>query len=224
MEEDHSEDHIGESLKQIAGSDVILLNKADLVSADDLVDVKSLIRQINPAAPIYPTVRGVVDLAHIMGISAFTAPPLLTSATPTSHSHSHSPDHEHDHEHEHDHKREQTHYELRGISSLQVSCPVLSTARFEALDVWIRAVLWENRIPETPASNPATDLLVLRCKGLITTNDGTQYVLQGVRSMYDMLEVQKESEDIAVPQLGKIVLIGKGLDESVRRSLENTIQ
>ncbi|KAG6845612.1 hypothetical protein H0H87_006665 [Tephrocybe sp. NHM501043] len=209
--------------RQIAGSDVILLNKADLVSADVLSEVKSLIRRINPAAPIYPTIRGSVDLSRIMGILAFTAPPPLTSATPTAHSHSHTPDNADEHEHDHDHEYEPNHYELRGISSLQVLCPVLNQARFDALDAWIRAVLWENRLPES-STNEGTDLVVLRCKGLIATEDGTQYVLQGVRSMYDMMEVEKGDDDIGVPQVGKVVLIGKGLDESVRRSLENTIQ
>ncbi|KAG6807948.1 hypothetical protein H0H93_000790, partial [Arthromyces matolae] len=55
MEEDHSEDHVGESLKQIAGSDVVLLNKADLVSPDMLGNVESMIQKVNPAAPIYRT-------------------------------------------------------------------------------------------------------------------------------------------------------------------------
>ncbi|KNZ78279.1 COBW domain-containing protein 1 [Termitomyces sp. J132] len=160
MEEDHSEDHIGESLKQIAGSDVILLNKVDLVASDVLAEVESLIQQINPAAPIYSTIRGDVDLGRIM-----------------------------------------------------------------ALDTWIRAVLWENSVPGSSAGSETPELLVLRCKGLITVEDGTQYVLQGVRSMYDMAKIERDAEgDIGVPQIGKIVLIGKGLDETVRRSLENAIK
>ncbi|KAG6887721.1 hypothetical protein C0995_013315 [Termitomyces sp. Mi166 len=216
MEEDYSEDHIGESLKQIAGSDVILLNKADLVLPDVLAEVEFLIQQINPTAPIYHTIRGNVDLDRIMGIGAFTAPPPLTpTPRPASHPHVHT----------HDHDHEPRHYELRGISSLQVPCPVLSPARFEALDAWIRAVLWENSIPDSPTGAGASELLVLRCKGLITVEDGTQYVLQGVRSMYDMAKIERGGEgDIGVPQIGKIVLIGKNLDETVRRSLENVIR
>ncbi|KAF8073557.1 CobW domain-containing protein [Lyophyllum atratum] len=218
MEEDHSEDHVGESLKQIAGSDVILLNKVDLVTPETLAHVESLIRRVNPAAPVHRTVRGDVDLGLIMGIAAFTAPPPLESAQ-TTHTHDH--DNCDDPEHTHPHEHEPTHYELRGISSLQVSCPVLSTQRFERLDEWIRCVLWENRIPGA-SEGEGEGLLVLRCKGLIMTEAGEQYVLQGVRSMYDMTKIEKEGgEDIAVPQVGKIVLIGKGLDESVRRSLEN---
>ncbi|KAG6900344.1 hypothetical protein C0993_012301 [Termitomyces sp. T159_Od127] len=168
MEEDHSEDHIGESLKQIAGSDVILLNKSDLVQSDVLAEVENLIQQINPAAPIYRTIRGDVDLSRIMA---------------------------------------------------------LSSMRFEALDTWIRAVLWDNTIPESSAGSGASELLVLRCKGLITVEGGTQYVLQGVRSMYEMAEIEQDAQgDISLPQIGKIVLIGKGLDETVRRSLENVIR
>ncbi|KAG5350236.1 hypothetical protein C0989_012009 [Termitomyces sp. Mn162] len=224
MEEDHSEDHIGESLKQIAGSDVILLNKVDLVAPDVLAEVESLIQQINPAAPIYRTIRGDVDLGRIMGTGAFTAPPSLTQ-TPAPHPHTHDHDRDHGYDHNHEHKHELTHYELRGISSLQVTCPVLSPTHFEALDTWIRAVLWENSVPGSSAGSGTPELLVLRCKGLITVEDGTQYVLQGVRSMYDMTKIERDAEgDIGVPQIGKIVLIGKGLDETVRRSLETAIK
>ncbi|KAG6879227.1 hypothetical protein C0992_004288 [Termitomyces sp. T32_za158] len=220
MEEDHSEDHIGESLKQIAGADVILLNKSDLVQPDVLAQVEHLIQQINPTAPIYRTIRGDVDLGRIMGIGAFTAPPLSTPILlPGSQAQAQAHDHNHDHNHE------PTHYEIRGISSLQVPCPTLSPMRFEALDAWIRAVLWDNAIPESSAGGGASELLVLRCKGLITVEGGTQYVLQGVRSMYEMAEIQQEAEgDIGVPQMGKIVLIGKGLDETVRSSLESVMR
>ncbi|KAG6811371.1 hypothetical protein H0H92_007756 [Tricholoma furcatifolium] len=227
MEEDHSEDHIGESLKQIAGSDVILLNKADLVSPESLAEVEGLIRRINPAAPIYRTIRSDVDLSHIMGTGAFTAPPPITPAPRSpapGHIHNANCNHDHDHAHAPEGVKS-THYELRGISSLQVSCPILSPTRFEALDAWIRSVLWDNRIPESSPDGAQTDLLVLRCKGLITMDDGTQHVLQGVRSMYDMVEVERGSgNDISLPQTGKIILIGKGLDDTVRRSLENAIQ
>ncbi|RDB14596.1 COBW domain-containing protein 1 [Hypsizygus marmoreus] len=214
MEEDHSEDGIGESLRQIAGSDVIILNKVDLVDAEKLEDTEDLIHGINPAAPIHRTTRGNVDLSLIMGISAFTSPPQLQPAH-LGHHHAHAHDHDHctDADHTHTHTPDPTHYELRGISSLQVTCPILDQTRFDRLDEWIRTVLWENRIPESGSGT----LQVLRCKGLVTRDSGEQYVLQGVRSIYDLAKLEGR-EDISVPQLGKIVLIGKGLDEN--KSLE----
>jgi G3E family GTPase len=61
--------------RQIAAADVILLNKVDV--ADPLVvsETEALIRHINPAAPIHRTIKGEIDLKHIIGISAYKNPP-----------------------------------------------------------------------------------------------------------------------------------------------------
>jgi G3E family GTPase len=151
-----------------------------------------------------------------MGISAYTSPPQIQPRVAvTEVSHENCEDHD-----THDHAREPTHYELRGISSLQVSCPVLSQASFDRLDEWIRSVLWENHLPGVAENQ---NLQVLRCKGLITMESGEQYVLQGVRSMYEMARVG-EQVDMGVPEPGKMVLIGKGLDDTVRHSLESILR
>ncbi|KAF8895264.1 CobW/HypB/UreG, nucleotide-binding domain-containing protein [Infundibulicybe gibba] len=212
MEEDHTVDTIGESLRQIAGSDVILLNKADLVEPKVLHHTKELIQKVNPVAPVHTTVKGDVDLKHILGIAAFASPPQIPAPEPHRH------DHDHEHEHEHGATEPPTHYELRGISSIQVSCPVLSPARFTQLDEWIRTVLWEGHLP----GGDANGLQVLRCKGMFATEAGERYVLQGVRSMYEIAKVEDEPA-MGVPDAGKVVLIGKGLTEDVRRSLEGVV-
>ncbi|KAF5345541.1 hypothetical protein D9758_012026 [Tetrapyrgos nigripes] len=218
LQEEYSVDGIGESVRQIAGSDVIILNKVDLADEPVILSVENAIHDINSAARIHRTVRGQLDLKHIMGISAYTAVPQLDEHIKHSH-HDHDLDHT-DPEHDHDHNAHQTHYEARGISSLQVVCPVLSQTQLEALDEWIRSVLWENRLPDDTQS---TELQVLRCKGLFCLEGGDQYVLQGVRSMYEMVKVVKDA-DLGVPDMGKLVFIGKGLDERVRTSLQKYLQ
>ena len=235
MEEDHSTDgvNIGESLRylvvsppqsssefffdrQIAGADVILLNKADLVTPEDLNLTEELIYQVNPAAPVHRTIKGDIDLKHIMGISAYTLPPTARTAPKIS-----STDDQHVHSEECDHSHDpSTHYEVRGISSLQVSCPVLLQTQFDRLDEWIRLVLWENRIPEKSAE---LELKVLRCKGAFTLDTGATFVLQGVQSMYEIGQLEG-GEVMGIPESGKIVLIGKGLNNDVRQSLESIFQ
>ena len=202
--------------RQIAGSDVILLNKIDLVPPAALADVEEMIYRVNPAAPVYRTVKADADLKLIMDISAFTSPPQLRPVS-LSVTDDHPNCQESDHTHAHT-SNEPTHYELRGISSLQVPCPLLDEARFEKLDEWIRTVLWENHIP-----GGSQELQVLRCKGLLTMESGERYVLQGVRSMYEIEKLEEEGE-IGVSEEGKLVLIGKGLDDSVRQSLENALR
>lgn len=204
MKDDSSDDTIGESLRQIAGSDIILLNKIDLASSETAQETEDAIKKINPAAPIHKTIQAGIDLKHIMGIGAYTKAPTLHS------DHGHS-DADHDH---------QTHYEMRGLSSLQITCPILDSATLGSLERWLQLVLWENKVPEN-TQNP--DLLVLRCKGLFYTQSGEQYVLQGVRTLYEISKVE-DQEILGVPDMGKLVLIGKGLDNAVRESLRKAVK
>jgi G3E family GTPase len=60
-----------EAQEQIAFSDVILINKTDLVSVEDLNQVERRVRSLNPMAKIYHTEYGAIDLSHIIGIGAF---------------------------------------------------------------------------------------------------------------------------------------------------------
>ncbi|KAI0754905.1 cobW-domain-containing protein [Daedaleopsis nitida] len=217
MEEDHAADGVGESLRQIAAADVILLNKVDLVSPPEADATEAVIRGINPAASFYRTVRGEIDLKRIMGVDAYASRQLMSetqalSRSTCDHPHQHG---EHDHHHEHD--KGLTHYELRGISSLQIDVPKLSALQMSKLDEWIRSVLWEKQVPGRPERTPGT-IEVLRCKGLFVTEAGELHVLQGVRNLYEISQVDDE-EALGLPDTGKLVFIGKGLDEDVRHSL-----
>ncbi|KAF8630841.1 hypothetical protein AX17_005200 [Amanita inopinata Kibby_2008] len=223
MEEDHSTDtlHIGESLRQIAASDVILLNKVDLVPSDTLENVEQLIGKINPAAPVYRTIRGEINLKHIIGISAYASlPKVRQQISLTS-----KPCHTHDHGGENDtcshNHPDATHYELRGISSLQVAFPALAKSHLDRFDEWIRTVLWENRLPDR---DEQLEIQVLRCKGVLILETGEEYVLQGVRNMYELEKVDVKVQDtMGIPDPGKIVLIGKNLTDVVRLSLESVL-
>ncbi|GJE97201.1 cobW-domain-containing protein [Phanerochaete sordida] len=215
LEEDHSVDGVGESLRQIACADVVLLNKTDLVSAAQAAELEHLIAQVNPAVVIHRTVQGNIDLKNIMGIDAYSSKSKALASDSVGHAHHHAgePCDEHcdDVGHKHPH-----HYELRGISSLQVSVPVLSQEAYDRLDEWIRTLLWEGRLPEDSAVGPQR-VTVLRCKGIFQTSTGTTYVLQGVRSLYEISPAIDDS-DFGL-ESGKLVFIGKGLDETIRHSL-----
>ncbi|KAJ8583735.1 CobW domain-containing protein [Rhizopogon salebrosus TDB-379] len=214
MEEDHSVDGIGESLRQIACSDVILLNKVDLASEEQLYSIEEQIQRVNPSAPIHRTIRGQIDLAHIMNINAYAGGTKSLRST--------QPHLDDDDCHDHSgNSISAKHYELRGISSLQVTVPTMTRHRLEELDEWIRTVLWENRTPDTVTETGLSELKILRCKGLFVMESGEQYVLQGVQSMYDLSLV--EGDVTGIPDSGKLVLVGKGLDESVRQSLERLL-
>lgn len=204
---------------------MILVNKVDLVARDTLAETEQLIRNVNPVAPVYQTVRGEIDLKHIIGISAYAPVPQVReqmSTEPCSHQSTGEKSNETSKDnHSHRDDMETTHYTLRGISSLQVTFPILTRNQLDRFDAWIRTVLWENQLP---ASNEQLDIQVLRCKGVFTLDTGEQYVLQGVRSMYELEKLDIKVEDIlGIPDPGKVVLIGKNLTDVVRRNMEDVL-
>ena len=64
-------DRAPEAQEQLGFADIVLLNKTDLVAADELALVEARIRRINPYAGIHRTERCGVDLANVLGRDAF---------------------------------------------------------------------------------------------------------------------------------------------------------
>lgn len=202
---------------QIACADVVLLNKVDLVDEEGVSRLQRKIGACNPVAPVFRTIRGQIDLNHVIGLKAYSTRPfiqkmaLLSKEYDLLSSHDHSdPDHVHL-----EGDRQPSHL---GFTSIQVSCPALTVAQTVKLDEWIRTVLWEGHIPDEDQH----EVEVLRCKGVYALQGGTLYVLQGVRNMYEISEV--EESDIGIPDEGKLVFIGKSLDDIVRKSLLNVFR
>ena len=60
-----------EAQEQIAFADVIVLNKTDLVTPEELASVEAKLRQINRFASIHPAQRGDVPVNELLGQGAF---------------------------------------------------------------------------------------------------------------------------------------------------------
>src|SRR5579863_3272782 len=99
-----------EAKNQIAFADVILLNKTDLVTPEELSEVEARIRGINPYARVHKTERAKIALDQVLGRNAFDLdrildiePDFLGGDDHDHHHHDHDHDHHHDHEHHHAH-------------------------------------------------------------------------------------------------------------------------
>jgi G3E family GTPase len=87
---------------------------------------------------------------------------------------------------------------------------MLSETQREKLDQWIRTLLWEGVLFDFPGN-----VSVHRTKGRIVMQNGQEWMLQGVREVYEFREMGKSHEDKS-----KIVLIGEGLEkENIANSL-----
>lgn len=61
-------------------ANVILLNKADQASEDDMATLEALVRKLNPAARVTRTVRSDVSLDDVLGTRAFDLEEALQTA------------------------------------------------------------------------------------------------------------------------------------------------
>ncbi|KAF8489389.1 CobW/HypB/UreG, nucleotide-binding domain-containing protein [Gautieria morchelliformis] len=249
IQEDTESDGIKHSLRQVAAADVLLLNKADLTSEADLVKTESILRRLNPSIPIYRTVRTQIDLSKVMGIGAYSegSPVFLQDGSREICCDEHENCSNHKHSHEGHLSLEGKH---AGISSIIANLPgPLNETQIIALDEWIRSVLWENSIPrdryysntldgvtsdvqrlsihrnagEEGASSPESGVEILRCKGIWWNERGEAFMLQGVRSLYEVSKLPNPTLDMYGPPIGKLVFIGKGLDEMVEGSLRRLV-
>ena len=112
-----------EAKNQIAFADVIVLNKTDLVDAEELREVEARIRAINPYARLHKTQRCAVPLDAVLDRHAFNLDRILEiepafldqdeqaddhfghhAHDHDGHDHHDHDHHGHDHHHDHDHK------------------------------------------------------------------------------------------------------------------------
>ena len=73
--------------EQIAFANVILLNKADLVTKPEMEKLEKQIRQINPTAKVCKTTNAVIDLDKILNIGGFDLNKALETITFDTHQH-----------------------------------------------------------------------------------------------------------------------------------------
>jgi G3E family GTPase len=206
-----------EAEEQIAFADVVLLNKTDLVSAQELAEVEALIRQINPVATIHRTERAAIALDKILDRGAFDLNRILENdphfLDAEDHHHDHGHDHEcgpdcdHDHHH-HDHGHDHHHHGLAGAGhDLTVETVSLTSGELNP-DVFMR---WIQEVTQTDGPD------ILRLKGILAfKGDPDRFVVQGIHMIIegDHQRPWREDEE----RRSRLVFIGRKLD---REKLEN---
>jgi G3E family GTPase len=192
-----------EAKNQIAFADVIILNKMDLVTPEELREVEARIRAINPYAKLHKTSRCAVPLDAVLGRNAFNLDRILEIEPAflevDDHDH-HGHDHGHDHAH-HDHGLKHYHDEEMQSFSFLIDGEV-DPARFMP---WINLIVQR----EGPS--------ILRSKGILAfKGEDKRFVFQGVHMILDG-DLQREWRSDE-KRVSKIVFIGRNLKEDDLRS------
>ena len=189
-----------EAKNQIAFADVILLNKTDLVSLDELRDVEARIRGINPYAKLHKTQRAQIPLDAVLDRSAFDLDrildlePAFLEGDEHDHGHEHG-DHHHDHKHAHGHGGLKHYHdeEMQSIA-LRTDKPLDPDKFFP----WVQDLVQK----EGPS--------ILRSKGILAFKDDDQrFVFQGVHMILDGDHQRPWGKDER--RESRIVFIGRNL-------------
>jgi G3E family GTPase len=200
-----------EASEQIAFADQIVLNKVELVSADDLRMIEARIRRLNPLAPIHRATRSNVPLDAILGRGGFDLdrildlePHFLNPAHgEEGHVHDEHCGHDHGH-HDHHEPLDNTapHYadDIKGVS-LRLDRPVDAN----------KVTAWLNKL----LADQGPD--ILRAKGIVDVKgEPKRLVFQAVHMMLEG-DLQRDwtSEE---ERYSRMVFIGRNLDEAQLRA------
>jgi len=85
----------------------------------------------------------------------------------------------------------------------------LSEKELSALDKWLRSVCWESELPRPGTTGRG--FAIHRIKGRIVLEGGVVKMLQGVRDVFELVDVDNIRRVEAEQMTGKIVVIGRGL-------------
>ncbi|OJJ01486.1 hypothetical protein ASPVEDRAFT_41070 [Aspergillus versicolor CBS 583.65] len=196
---DHDHDHgsgpvLSMAHMQISHADVIILNKTDLVTTEELERVQDRVTAINSAAKIHitdhsrtPQIEGIVLDLH--------AYDHLDSLDFSQKGHSHIDP---------------------SISTIALTHPPFPASKVPLVDAWLRSVLWDSTLPaaaaiDTSSSSPAS-FDIHRLKGILALSDGSSKIIQAVREVFEIRD-EAPSPDSERKTQCKLVLIGRGLGD-----------
>lgn len=185
---------------QISHADVIVLNKADLVTPAELEATRQRIASINGAAKIHvtdhsrtPQIEGVVLDLH--------AYDQLSKMDFSEKGHAH--------------------IDPR-ISTVALTHPRISPDQLPRVDEWLRSVLWKSIDRYSGGgvadnSTQSSSFEIHRLKGILSLTDGSFKIIQAVREMYEIRDSgrrENQDDETEVPDHCKIVIIGRDLGTS----------
>jgi G3E family GTPase len=197
-----------EAKNQIAFADVILINKTDLVSPEELREVEARIRGINPYAKVHKAEHAKVPLDAVLGRNAFDLDRILDLEPEFLGSEDHDHHHHHDHEHgdhadahDHAHDHEHAHGGLQHYHDEEMQSISFRTDRPLDPDKFFP---WVQDLVQKEGPN------ILRCKGILAfKDDDERFVFQGVHMILDGDHQRPWKTD--EKRESRIVFIGRNL-------------
>ena len=185
--------------EQVENADVLVLNKIDLATPEELEHAKAAVREINPDATVLFAEQGDTDLALLLDGPGSELLAQMRADADVHDQHQHGPghDHHHDHAHGHGHDHHHVHAHDHGHTHAPAESFVMDASgdfsRADLIDAFAS-------IPDN----------VWRSKGFLTVD--------GEPSMLQFTMGQLEIDGAPARERPYLVVIGEDLDRSAVES------
>ena len=233
-------------IQQIEFCNIVLLNKASEVSAEELLRIRKVVRALQPRARILECDYGDIDLDAILNTGSFDFEKVATSATwiqeiekrgdelEDEHEHHHhdddddDDDDEHEHHHHHHHDHEGGEVEEYGIGTyVYYARRPMDLNRFD----WFVSKKWPKNVIRTKGMCYFTDefdicyLFEQAGKQMSLKNAGQWYATMPKNQLENMLRSDPTLAADWDPEYGdrmqKLVFIGQNLDKAyIKKELD----
>ncbi|KAI9592937.1 CobW/HypB/UreG, nucleotide-binding domain-containing protein [Syncephalis fuscata] len=200
---------VNTAVRQIAMADRLLLNKIDLLTEQELLEIEQQISLINAAAQLQRSEQSRVPVEFVLNLGAYDSapdPPHIHTSVSTA-----------------NHLQDVTTVCLEWTATTDTAHRTDSSLAVR-LERWIQMILWEKHITSSSSSSSSKD------NGTTTHHHRHHliqlHVIQGVQELYEVRTITTEpamvvaatattEEVMATSDVGKLVLIGRGLDRDL---------
>lgn len=235
LEEDDIENLL---IQQIEFCNIVLLNKVDDVSAEELNKVRKIVRALQPKAEMIECNYGDVDFERILGANDFDFDKVATSASWIAAIENDDDEHEHGHEHHHHHHHDHLENEESG-EALEYNIDTFVYYARRPMDLNFFDDFVARKWPKS----------IIRCKGLcyfdnekdtcyVFEQAGKQVTLRNAGQWYatmpafelrEFLEknpkLKKDWEEPYGDRMQKLVFIGQNMDkEAIKAELDKCLK
>ena len=237
-------------IQQIEFCNIILLNKASEVSADEMERIRNIVRALQPRARILECDYGNVDLSNILNTKLFDFERVATSATwiheiekrgeelehqddddDDDDDHDHNEEHHHEHHHHHHHDHEGGEVEEYGIGTyVYYARRPMDLNRFD----WFVSKRWPKGVIRTKGMCYFTDefdicyLFEQAGKQMSLKNAGQWYATMPENQLANMLRsdpvLAADWDETYGDRMQKLVFIGQNLDKAyIKQELDKCL-
>ena len=223
-------------VQQVEFCNIILLNKADEVSSDDLGRIYQILRALQPKAEIIETNYGDVDLEKIINTEKFNYDSVATSATWISevegpaHHDDDDDDHEH-HHHHHDHDHEEGEAEEYGIGTyVYYARKPMDMNKFDNFVAkhWPKGIIRAKGLCYFAGETDICYVFEQAGKQISLKNVGQWFATMPKDQLAEMMDndpiLRRDWDPVYGDRMQKLVFIGQHLDKSaIKEGLDATL-